>query len=454
MFLEYFGLIEQPFGVTPDPRFLHLGPKHREALASLVCGTESDRGFLALIAKPGMGKTTLLYQFLESQREKARSAFFFQSDCQPRELPRYILADLGVDASGKDLPAMRAMLQKILLEERAAGRRFLLVIDEAQNLDEKFLESIRLLSNFETPWAKLMHIILAGQPQLADHLARPSMAQLRQRISSFIRLEPFTTEEVQRYITHRLWVGGYSGEPLFTVGAQILIAESSGGIPRNINTLCFNAMSLAYAMKTRRIDAKIVREALADLEIESLIPARAEPAHKTSSRLSFGSLSLLAGAEAPQKPRLRMNWIPAAASIAALALFAALSGFSWNRNLRTPALEFLPVGESVVHAAAPPRVAAAAPSELDSPVNESRQPQFVTVIAAPNLTLRHLSLEFWGRYDAATLREILILNPGIKNPDRIAAGQSIRLPLYSSQSPAANSNTLAANSPAAKEVRP
>ena len=97
MFLEYFGLIEQPFGVTPDPRFLHLGPKHREALASLVCGTESDRGFLALIAKPGMGKTTLLYQFLESQRGKARSAFFFQSDCQPRELPRYILADLGIE---------------------------------------------------------------------------------------------------------------------------------------------------------------------------------------------------------------------------------------------------------------------------------------------------------------------------------------------------------------------
>ena len=153
---------------------------------------------------------------------------------------------------------MRAMLQKILLEERAAGRRFILVIDEAQNFEEKLLESVRLLSNFETPWAKLMQIILAGQPQLAERLARPSMAQLRQRISSIIRLEPFTPGEVQRYIAHRLWVGGYAGEPLFTVGAQILIAESSGGIPRNINTLCFNAMSLAYAMKTRRDRKSVV----------------------------------------------------------------------------------------------------------------------------------------------------------------------------------------------------
>ncbi|MGH7836853.1 MAG: ExeA family protein, partial [Candidatus Binataceae bacterium] len=288
MFLEYFGLIEQPFGVTPDPRFLHLGSKHREALASLVCGTEIDRGFLALIAKPGMGKTTLLYQFLESQRGKARSAFFFQSDCRPHELPRYILADLGIDAAGKDLPAMRGMLQKILLEEMHAGRRFILVIDEAQNLEEKLLESVRLLSNFETPWTKLMHIIIAGQPQLAERLARPSMAQLRQRISSIIRIEPFTPEEVQRYISHRLWVGGYSGEPLFTVGAQIMVAESSGGIPRNINTLCFNARSLAYAMKTRRIDTKIVREALADLEIESLIPRRVEQADAAARARSYG----------------------------------------------------------------------------------------------------------------------------------------------------------------------
>jgi general secretion pathway protein A len=150
MFLEYYGLNEEPFGVTPDPRFLYLGPKHREAFASLLYGTEANRGFLALIAKPGMGKTSLLFQYLEHLRTKARTAFVFQTDCNSREFVRHVLIDLGLDAEGKDLAAMHEMLNQFLTEETRAGRRFILVIDEAQNLEEKVLESVRLLSNFET----------------------------------------------------------------------------------------------------------------------------------------------------------------------------------------------------------------------------------------------------------------------------------------------------------------
>src|ERR1700719_5094616 len=167
MYLEHYGLVEEPFGVTPDPRFLYLGPKHREALASLLYGTESNRGFLALIAKPGMGKTSLLYQYLESLRGKARTAFVFRTDCDSREFIRHVLLDLGIDVTGKDLPTMQEALNQVLAEEMRAGRRFVLVIDEAQNLEEKVLESIRLLSNFETPWMKLMQIVIAGQPELA-----------------------------------------------------------------------------------------------------------------------------------------------------------------------------------------------------------------------------------------------------------------------------------------------
>ncbi len=117
------------------------------------------------------------------------------------------------------------MLNALLTEEMKAGRRFILIIDEAQNLEERVLESVRLLSNFETPWMKLMQIVIAGQPQLAERLTRPSMAQLRQRISSVIRLEPFTAQEINAYIDHRLWVAGYSGAPLFTVGARLGIAK-------------------------------------------------------------------------------------------------------------------------------------------------------------------------------------------------------------------------------------
>jgi type II secretory pathway predicted ATPase ExeA len=265
LFLDYYGLNEQPFGVTPDLRFLYLGAKHRQALDVLNFGTELNRGFLTLIAKPGMGKTSLLFQYLEGLRDKARTVFLFQTDCDSTELMRYVLAELGLNGKGMDLPEMREVLSQVLLREMQAGRRFVLVIDEAQNLDEKVLEFIRLLSNFETPWMKLMHIVLAGQPQLADRLAKPSMDQLRQRISFAIRIEPFTRAEVDLYVDHRLWVAGYKGSPLFSVGARALLAEQSQGIPRVINNMCFCAMSYAWAMKRKTIDRDTMGEVLADL---------------------------------------------------------------------------------------------------------------------------------------------------------------------------------------------
>jgi type II secretory pathway predicted ATPase ExeA len=276
LLLDYYGLNEQPFGVTPDMRFLYLGAKHRQALDVLNFGTELNRGFLTLIAKPGMGKTSLLYRYLEGLGDKVRTAYLFQTDCDSTELMRYLLAELDLNGRGMDLPEMRAALGQVLLGEMQAGRRFVLVIDEAQNLDEKVLESVRLLSNFETPWMKLMHIVLAGQPQLADQLAKPSMTQLRQRVSFAIRIEPFTREEIDLYINHRLWVAGHKGLSLFSVGARTLIAERSGGIPRTINNMCFCAMSYAWALKRKTIDRDTMSEVLADLNPESPVEKEKE----------------------------------------------------------------------------------------------------------------------------------------------------------------------------------
>jgi type II secretory pathway predicted ATPase ExeA len=296
MFLDCYGLNEQPFGVTPDLRFLYLGSKHRQALDVLNYGTELNRGFLTLIAEAGMGKTSLLFHYLEGLRNTARTMFVFQSDANSTELMRYMLADLGIDGKGMDMPEMRAVLSQVLMGEMRAGRRVVLVIDEAQNLDEKTLESVRLLSNFETPWMKLLHIVLSGQPQLGERLAKPSMKQLRQRVSFAVHLEPFTREEVDLYVDHRLWVAGYKGPQLFSEGARALLAERSQGIPRNINNLCFCAMSYAWATKRKTIDRDTMSEVLADLDPEQPIEQKREelpspPMQKAEPKPAFSPLT-------------------------------------------------------------------------------------------------------------------------------------------------------------------
>jgi hypothetical protein len=165
---------------------------------------------------------------------------------------------------------MHEQLNAALMRLKRAGMRFVLVIDEAQNLDDSVLETVRLLSDFETPTSKLMQIILSGQPQLALKLARPALAQLRQRIAILSRLEPFSPAETEQYIGYRLGVAGYDGGPLFTSEATAIIAARSGGIPRNINNLCFNALSLGCALGRKKVDGEIVLEAVRDLDVELL----------------------------------------------------------------------------------------------------------------------------------------------------------------------------------------
>jgi general secretion pathway protein A len=271
MYLNFFGLREQPFGVTPDPRFLYLSAAHREALASLYYGIEANRGFLGLIARPGMGKTTILFHLLEKFRTSARTAFIFQTQCTSREFLRFLLAELGYESDHEDFVRMHAEFNRRLVQEARAGTRLIVVIDEAQNLEPSVLETVRLLSDFETPQAKLMHIILAGQPELADKLAKPGLRQLRQRVSIMHGLEPLPAWEVKNYIEHRLRVAGYTGDPLFTPEAYEEIAKFAEGIPRNVNNFCFNALSLACALREKVVNMDVVKEVMSDLDISRLM---------------------------------------------------------------------------------------------------------------------------------------------------------------------------------------
>jgi hypothetical protein len=229
-----------------------------------------------------MGKTSLLYKYLEGLRGKARTVFLFRTGSDPLDLMRLILSDLGLETEGKDLLEMHAILNRVLMEELRRDRACVFVLDEAQNLDHEVLEFVRLLSNFETPWTKLMQIVLAGQTELASRFAHPSLAQLRQRISFFVPIERFTREQVSAYVDHRLWVAGYKGADLFSLGSRRLIAESSEGIPRTINNLCFHAMSFGWALKRRTISEDMIREVLNDFDLD-LLASEARNALKPGS---------------------------------------------------------------------------------------------------------------------------------------------------------------------------
>ena len=254
-FLGFYGLSEQPFDVTPDPAYLYLSPMHGEALSSLSHGIQNLRGFMALVAEPGMGKTTLLNRLMEELHETARTVFLFQTQCNSRELLRYLLSELGVESEAMDVVSMHRALNEILFQEMLNGRRFVLIIDEAQNLDASTLETIRLLSDFETSHAKLIQIVLAGQPQLIETLLRPNLSQLRQRIAILTNLEPLCASETSQYIEHRLRAAGSPNGAIFTPEAVALIAERSHGIPRSINNLCFNALQAGYSEGCDTIDA-------------------------------------------------------------------------------------------------------------------------------------------------------------------------------------------------------
>ncbi len=454
MVLKFYNLREQPFGVTPDPRYLYLSPTHREALASLEYGISSGRGFLGIVAAPGMGKTTILFHLLQQLSKNARTVFMFQTHVTPRDFLRSLMADLGLDDCGGDLVQMQAKLNEMLLQEARTGRRVVVVVDEAQNLEDSVLEHLRMLSNFETTSEKLMQIVLAGQTQLADRLASPALVQLRQRISMMVRLAPFDRDETERYINHRLQIAGYAEElALFTRPALRLIAEASGGIPRNINNLCFNALSLGCVNKQRMIQGDTIVEVIRDFDLRT-VKQNAPPVAETAvSSTTTRSSRIEVKNELPNKFR---RLIPRFA-IAALVLAAAVFGASaihhktnggrtgWEQAAKfantvastepTSTLPNAPKQEQPLNLPMPSggsehfdATSKASPAGADSPNLPDAVVPGKSIRVMQDQTLYSIAMSNLGAYNKENVREIQVLNPWLTDPNRIRAGRTIRIP--------------------------
>lgn len=269
MYTEHFGFQEDPFGVSPDPRFLYLGPAHHEAFAALLYGIKMRRGFMCLIGEPGTGKTTLLYALLEQVDGNLKTVFLPGTDLTFKQRLQFIIESLGAKPLGGTVLSLTRQLQELLADQWRIGSNVVLIFDEAQNLTVREMEDIRLLTNFEVPQTKLLQVILVGQPQLRDKLALPELAQLKQRITVNVNLRPLTLSETSEYIEYRLRCTNWH-KPLHTLFSRPVVAtiyQLSGGIPRLINAICHNALLIAYAENKTQVQMEMVQEAAQELDL-------------------------------------------------------------------------------------------------------------------------------------------------------------------------------------------
>jgi general secretion pathway protein A len=303
VYLQFFGLSEAPFSITPDPAFVYLSPEHREALAHLLYGVGQggSGGFVQLTGEVGTGKTTLCRCLLEQVGEDTRVALVLNPLLTPSELLETICGELGIPTEGiaGSNKGMVDALNAYLLDQHAKGRRVVVVIDEAQNLSPESLEQVRLLTNLETAKQKLLQMVLLGQPELRKLLQRSDLRQLAQRVTARYHLEPLDEAETRAYVRHRMMVAGASGNP-FTRSALKSLYRRSDGVPRLINIIADRALAGAYASESTRVGPRLVNRAADEVQ--------------------------------PTERRVRGHrWVPLTAAVTGLMLVAViLSTWQWN----------------------------------------------------------------------------------------------------------------------------
>lgn len=262
--LEFFGLNQQPFGLTPNTSLYYGLPPHEEALEVLHSALNNGEGFIKVTGEVGTGKTMVLRLFISKLPSEYELVYLPNPILNPRELKVSIARELGINVSNCTNLSLNDDINHCLLDLNKHGKRVVLVIDEAQALPDDTIEAIRLLGNLETEHNKMLQIVLFGQPELDDRLNCDNLRQLKQRISFSYKLRPLDKDETEAYLVYRMRASGFKGDPLFTPSVSKLIYKSSNGIPRLINIISAKCIMLAYGKGTYRLTRKIAREAIGD----------------------------------------------------------------------------------------------------------------------------------------------------------------------------------------------
>ena len=341
MYASFFGLRQDPFSIAPDPRYLYMSERHREALAHLLYGVGSGGGFVLLTGEIGTGKTTVCRCFLEQIPATCNVAYIFNPKLTVGELLQSVCSEFGIahrpaGPGGETVKDYIDPLNAYLLAAHAQGRSSVLIIDEAQNLSADVLEQLRLLTNLETNERKLLQIVLIGQPELRGMLAQPALEQLAQRVIARYHLDALTPVETQHYIAHRLGVAGLQGPMPFDRGALRRIHTAARGVPRRINLLCDRALLGGYATGARVVTAQIVDRAAREVFFQPT--GRTATAPKPPAQPS-GAAPSSGGPAAPQVPDAPRSTRAGTAVVAAVVLLCVGIAGGWYVARRTPVVD-------------------------------------------------------------------------------------------------------------------
>lgn len=267
MYLEHFGLREYPFSLTPDTQFFTKIPSHQRALNVLLIGLQSGEGFIKIVGEVGTGKTILCRQLMHLLDQHFLTVYIPNPQLTPVQLYMAVADELGIAYGAESSsPLLLREITRKLIKLYGNGKKVVLLIDEAQAMPDVGIEALRLLTNLETEKAKLLQVVLFGQPELDEKLQKPSLRQLKQRITFSYRLQPMEQSYLDFYVNHRLMVAGFKGGPLFRGDTLHLLSKGSGGIPRLVNILCHKALMSAFGMGTRNIKLQHIRQAIHDTE--------------------------------------------------------------------------------------------------------------------------------------------------------------------------------------------